>query len=394
MTLTVWKDTTLVWLLDNCVDRCKHARIVRTEGKRLKSGARNALSGKRRQSVVPEVIIKYNQYMGRVDDANSARSLMSIDRKNRRKHIRTYLALIEFYLLTNTAIIFADELERKQINHKQLRIQLIHDWIYQYKVEFPSCLKPRRMTFKSIAQSVQDKSPLARHQLIEFDRNKRSRQIKCKYCYNFRHERYDTTWACSVCATWTQPVGLCKNKDCFDRWHEELKNEWAKSENNVSNEQIQSMDNDDLSIANVDWETGSEHSSDDEILCDMDTPTGANVHLRIMDSDDDQENVVDLLHDNGQQSGDNDDDNYELIHNYLLNWFGDNPDVMMVDEQEFVRMLNMDSAENTGIESNLSISQIQKTAQFLNDKHNSGTLYNAPNICYYEKEPTAEPLFN
>ena len=419
-TLTIWKDTSLVWILDNCVDRCKHARIVRTEGKHLKSGSKNPHSGNRRQMVVPEVIVKYNQYMGRVDDANSARRLFNIDRQNKRKHIRTYLAMIEFYLLTNTVILYADEMDDKHVKHKELRIELIHDWIYQYKIEFPTSLKPRRMTFKSIAQSVLNKSPLAMHQLMHFDSNKRSRQIKCKYCYNFRRQRRDTTWACSVCTMWAQPVGLCKNADCFDRWHEELQQEWSKyqftdiSSNVSSPDPIQSEGDDDtdnmdleeyLSIANVDWsddDMDSEHESDYDVIMEMNneicdgSQNVISLPLQICDTDqaDDDENVdTEEAKDNEEGEYPEAPDHCREVHNYLLRWFENNSHTQMIDEDAFTGIINMDNVDNTGIQNNLAIANIQDICQYLNDKHNSGILYDPPNICNYQREPSVGPMF-
>ena len=115
---------------------------------------------------------------------------------------------------------------------------------------------------------------------------------------------------CSVCAVWAQPVGLCKNSDCFEKWHQALKQEWAKSECITASIEEEAIDDNNLTTSNVECGVISDHSSDDDILVDMITPNAnhCNQHmpLRILSSDDEDESKDIVLSENVEEESDDD----------------------------------------------------------------------------------------
>ena len=110
--------------------------------------------------------------------------------------------------------------------HSDLRRDWLHEMVVVYVHIFDPPLKPRPMKLKKIENSIRGRTTT--HQQIKFDPSKPKRQVKCKYCWNWRDRgqsgspiRKDTTFVCSVCGIDDQPVGLCHpstNRQCWNLW--------------------------------------------------------------------------------------------------------------------------------------------------------------------------------
>ena len=211
LTLTVVKDSKLIFILDNCVRRGNVTPVKRREKKKNKKS-------KVVYGVIPTALSLYNKYMGTVDSANALRERYKIDHKTTRIHSRVCLTILEHYVFISTAVLFAESHGSQRVDPRALRKELISEWSKAYKELFPDRLVnrlQRRLTLRGIFDSVGTYYPEL-HAPIKW-----KNYIRCRYCKNFLCKRSVTQYHCSGCITNSQPVGLC-TRVCFTRWHEEL----------------------------------------------------------------------------------------------------------------------------------------------------------------------------
>ena len=212
--LTIWQDTKLLTLLDNCLNPFRMTTVKRRKGAEVN------------EYEVPYVCQFYNMFMGEVDAASMHRTTFHIDRKHQRNDNREFWALLESYALVNTAILCSDIYKDREVRHKAYRSVLVSTWRQRYiAYRHANNLLKRRArptTKQQIVISTLDKCRDAIgsaivHRLVKYDTDNPKRQIKCRQCHR------KTTYVCSICV---QFIGFCHiattGRDCFTEWHEDI----------------------------------------------------------------------------------------------------------------------------------------------------------------------------
>ena len=213
--LTIWKDTKLLILMDNCINPFIGEFVERRSGREVE------------EFEVPFVCKFYNTYMGEVDAASGHRKTFPIDLKHRRNNNRSFWGLCEWFALVNpAAICIADIYGDRKVLHKSYRDLLVSKWIRRY-VDYKeendlNNRKPRPKTQIGIVKSTLAKCRDAignrvSHQLVHYDPNNPKKQVHCfvSQC------QLKTTWICSCCVPTT---GFCHpittGRDCFHSFHD------------------------------------------------------------------------------------------------------------------------------------------------------------------------------
>lgn len=135
------------------------------------------------------------------------------------------MACLEKLVFVNGVLLFGDLRGVSRIDSKELRREWCCTVSRQYRALFGSMLAPRRLTVKNIQRSMLGNCEM--HSLVPYttDLNKR---IECKYCRNYRttinrdgkvvSKRQTTRWKCNRCDVVGQPVGFCRDIECWNSW--------------------------------------------------------------------------------------------------------------------------------------------------------------------------------
>ena len=188
------KDPVLV--IDTCVNWRKYVEIE-VRGKTC---------------VVPAVVLYYRQWKGFCDTANQRRAAFGIERRSKRKYRNTFMGLAELLLFVNSSMVFADIYNLKKFDAKRLRTDWVLNTIRLAQAARPSArrLKPRRKTVRAIRNELLCRS--GEHKLVKYDKEFPKKQIECFYCRRWLRERKLTTYRCSLCSVYGNPVGFCKKR--------------------------------------------------------------------------------------------------------------------------------------------------------------------------------------
>ena len=204
LNLTVWKDKSVMYILDNCVNPDRFAKV--TTGQH--------------EMIVPIVCHLYRKHHSMVDIANERRAAFGIERRSVRKHRNIFMGLAEQLIFVNSALLWADIHQKQRFNAKELRTEWVKNVVRKALALRPNItrLKARRMTVSGIRDSIMTKP--GRHRLIRYVSASKNKRITCKYCSLKLKKRSVTYYRCSVCEVYGNPVGFCHpdDGDCFALW--------------------------------------------------------------------------------------------------------------------------------------------------------------------------------
>ena len=210
MHLTVWKDTKILYLLDNCINPYRESKVCRTD----KSGVVT-------EYVLPYICKLYNKHMGEVDASSAHKSIKTgypIDIKHKRNHTRLFWSLFESYCLVNPSILLSDIYDEKKVYHHRNRKSLVNKWItdhiqYQYNNGYKRkarAKKPSVIVENTLAACLDG---IRTHCLKKYVDGSKVQCYKCKKTCKY------------VCDTCIPQIGFCNhytnrdNRDCFGTWH-------------------------------------------------------------------------------------------------------------------------------------------------------------------------------
>lgn len=220
--ITLWMDSKLVTLIDNCINPFARGTVKR----KVKENGVTTVKTYR----LPYVCRFYNLFMGECDAASAHRKNFEIDVKTFRHNNRTFLSILEFFALINPALIYGDNhpgnpaAKCPKVPHEDLRRQLIEKWskdCEEWRKENGLWLnKPKPISSKSRINSTNTligTRPKV-HQQIKYNPKKyhTSQQVQCNIC------KKKTTYVCSTCHP---QVGLCAktrttgHRNCFVEFH-------------------------------------------------------------------------------------------------------------------------------------------------------------------------------